>query len=217
MPSCSGARTSSSRHGFTGEIQLPTRYATLIAKYWNGDDLRFYFGGNFASTYNDVAGLFTRNAAGACVGGTTAGLSVDGSSSVAFGFTDPLCAISSAVVAPQRPVRAQGGFINVGFPLGRIFGANPEGRNAGWQLYLHYGFDNARTRDIKRTTIKTNKGDLAAGTLVYKLNSWVSFVFEESLYRGRVANPSLTTNLFRGIPARSARDLRSEFGTIFSF
>ena len=213
----SGARASSSRHGFTGEIQLPTRYATLIAKYWNGDDLRFYFAGNFASTYNDVAGLFTRNAAGACVGGTTAGLSVDGSSSVAFGFTDPACAISSAVVAPQRPVRAQGGFINVGFPLGRIFGANPEGRNAGWQLYLHYGIDMAKTRDVKRTAIKTNKGDLAAGTLVYKLNSWVSFVFEESLYRGRVANPLLTTNLFRGIPARSARDLRSEFGTIFSF
>src|SRR6266849_2377782 len=52
-----GARASSSRHGFTGEIQLPTRYATLIAKYWNGTDLRFYFGGNFASTYNDTSGL----------------------------------------------------------------------------------------------------------------------------------------------------------------
>jgi hypothetical protein len=212
-----GARASSSRHGFTGEIQLPTRFATIIAKYWNGTDLRFYFGGNFASTFNDTAGLFTRNPAGLCVGGTTAGLSVDGSSSVAFGFTDPACAISSAVVAPQRPVRAQGGFVNVGFPLGRIFGANPEGRNAGWQLYLHYGIDNAYTRDIRRTTIKTNKGDLAAGTLVYKLNSWVSFVFEESLYRGRVANPSSGANLFRGIQARSARDLRSEFGTIFSF
>jgi len=212
-----GARAESSRHGFTGEIQLPTRYATIIAKYWNGTDLRFYFGGNFASTYNDVAGLCTVSFTTTCAaaGGVTpaAGVfSVDGSSTVIFGFRG-----TTPTFAPQRPVRAQGGFVNVGFPLGRIFGANPEGRNAGWQLYLHYGIDLANTRDIKRTAIKTNKGDLAAGTLVYKLNSWVSFVFEESMYRGRVANPLLTTNLFRGIPARSARDLRSEFGTIFSF
>jgi len=200
-----GARVDSTRYGLSGEIQLPTRYATLIAKYWNGEDLRFYFVGQLGSIFNDTFGLT----------GTASVASVDGSSTVVFG-TGP----SGITVAPQRPVRAQGGFINVGFPLGRIFGANPEGRNAGWQLYLHYGFDNARTRDIKRTTIKTNKGDMAAGTLVYKLNSWVSFVFEESLYRGRVANPLATgaaANLFRGIPARSARDLRSEFGTIFSF
>ena len=210
-----GATVSSSRYGFTGEIQIPTRYATIIAKYYNGEDLRFYFGGNFASTFNDTAGLFTRNAAGACVAGTTTGLSVDGSSSVAFGFTDPACAITSAVVAPQRPVRAQGGFINVGFPLGRIFNASPEGRNTGWQLYLHYGLDEAKTRDVRRTAVRTNKGDLAAATLLYKLNNWVTLGFEQSLYRGRT--PPGVVGTFRGNSAREAHDLRSEFGTIFTF
>jgi hypothetical protein len=210
-----GVTVGSSRYGYSGEIQLPTRYATIIAKYWNGEDLRFFFAGNLGSTFNDTAGLFTRSATGACVAGFTNGVSADASSTVAFGFTDPACAISSAVVAPQRPVRAQGGFVNVGFPLGRIFGANPEGRNAGWQLYLHYGIDEAKTRDIRRTAIRTNKGDLAAATLQYKLNNWVTFAFEQSMYRGRT--PPGVFGTFRGNPARSARDLRSEFGTIFTF
>ena len=214
-----GATVSSSRYGFTGEIQLPTRYATIIAKYWNGEDLRFYFGGNFASTFNDLGGLFSKSSTG-CVASTAAntptGVSADASSAVAFAFTDSTC--TTATVAPQQPVRAQGGFVNVGFPLGRIFGANPEGRNAGWQLYLHYGIDEAKARDIRRqTAIRTNKGDLAAATLLYKLNSWVTFGFEQSMYRGRTPNPGFSGASFRGNPARSARDLRSEFGTIFTF
>src|SRR3989475_730178 len=139
-----GATVSSSRYGFTGEIQIPTRYATIIAKYYNGEDLRFYFGGNFASTFNDTPGLFTRNAAGACVAGTTTRPSGDRSSSGAFRFSDPAFAITSAVVAPQRPVRAQGGFINVGFPLGRTFNASPEGGDPGGALYLHYVFQAAQ-------------------------------------------------------------------------
>ncbi len=227
-----GVTVDSSRYGYTGEIQLPTRYATIIAKYWNGEDLRFYFGGNFASTFNDTFGLFTKSSAtAACLPGSTTGVSVDASSTVAFGFTDgptattPGC--TNAVVAPQRPVRTQGGFVNVGFPLSRIFGANPAGRNAGWQLYLHYGIDEAKTRDIVnpqthalRTGVRTNKGDLAAATLLYKLNSWVTFGFEQSMYRGRTpafGTPPVGFGTFRGNPARSVRDLRSEFGTIFSF
>ena len=216
-----GATVSSSRYGYTGEIQLPTRYATIIAKYWNGEDLRFYFGGNFASTFNDTFGLFTKSSATApCLPGSTNGVSVDASSTVAFGFTTPTCTAGSEVVAPQRPVRTQGGFVNVGFPLSRIFGADPAGRNAGWQLYLHYGIDQAKTRDVRRTAIRTNKGDLAAATLLYKLNSWVTFGFEQSMYRGRTptsGTPPVGLGTFRGNPARSVRDLRSEFGTIFSF
>src|SRR5262249_28182926 len=204
-----GVTVSSSRYGYTGEVQLPTRYATIIAKYWNGEDLRFYFAGNLASTFNDTSGFqVVQN-----------GTSVDASSTVAFGCTTPLvggvCPPGNAFVAPQRPVRAQGGFVNVGFPLGRIFGANPEGRNAGWQLYLHYGIDQAKTRDVRRTAIRTNKGDLAAATLLYKLNNWVTFGFEQSMYRGRT--PPGVFGTYRGNPAREARDLRSEFGTIFTF
>ncbi len=216
-----GATVSSSRYGYTAEIQLPTRWATIIAKYYNGEDLRFYFGGQFASFYNDTATLFEKVGA-TCVSFSTlstsqkaavTGTSVDGATAEVFGFTDSTCL--TPTVAAQRPVRAAGGFVNVGFPLGRIFHANPDGRMAGWQFYLHYGIDQAKTRDIRRTTIKTNKGDLAAGTLLYKLNNWVTFGFEESMYRGRT--PPGVTGLFRGNPAREARDLRSEFGTIFTF
>jgi hypothetical protein len=196
-----GAQVTSSRYGLSGEIQLPTRWATITAKYYNGEDLRFFFVGQFGSNFNDTFGLT----------GTANALSADASSTVVFGTNSS----GTAVVAPQRPVRTQGGFVNVGFPLGRIFNANPEGRNAGWQLYLHYGIDQAKTRDIKRTSIKTNKGDLAAATLLYKLNNWVTFGVEESLYRGRT--PGGTFSNFRGVPARSAHDFRSEFGTIFTF
>ena len=48
------------------------------------------------------------------------------------------------VVAPQRPVRSEGGFAQIGFPLGRIFHADPAGRNAGWSLYAMYGIDQAK-------------------------------------------------------------------------
>jgi len=225
-PFTRGAQVSSSRYGYTGEIQLPTRYATLTAKYYNGEDLRFFFAGQFFSTFNDTAGLFTRNAAGACVPGTTNALSIDGSSTVAFGFTDSGCTTATATVAPQRPVRAQGGFVNLGFPLSRIFNANPEGRNNGWSLYLYYGIDYAKARDVRRfvTTAGSRlKSDLANVTLYYKLNSWVTFAVEQSLYRTRALTGTFASGapiplpLFRGSPSREAHDVRTEVGTIFSF
>ncbi len=206
-----GAQVESSRYGYTGEIQLPTRYATLIAKYYNGEDLRFYFVGQLFSNYNDTFGLT----------GTANGTSIDGSSTVVFGFD----ASGKPKVAPQRPVRTQGGFVNLGFPLSRIFGADPGGRNNGWSLYLHYGIDFAKARDLRHFSPGGNrlKSDLAAATLYYKLNSWVTFSFEQSLYRTRaLAGPKPLVGpaplpLFRGSPSREWHDLRSEFGTIFTF
>jgi hypothetical protein len=216
-----GVQVNSSRAGYSGEIQLPTRYATLIAKYWNGEDLRFYFSGQFGSIFNDTALLVCRVAftpparCPAGQAGSVTGFSADASTSVAFGFD----ATGTAQVAPQRPVRAAGGFINLGLPLSRIFNANPDGRNAGWSLYLHYGIDQAKTRDIVRggltPLVRTNKGDLSAATIYYKLNSWVTFGVEGSLYRTRMPSGKFFT--FRGIPSREAHDIRAEFGTIFTF
>ncbi|HWW92171.1 MAG TPA: hypothetical protein VN375_02305, partial [Vicinamibacteria bacterium] len=40
-----GATVESDRNGWTAEIQLPTRAVTLAGKYYDGKDLRFYFGG----------------------------------------------------------------------------------------------------------------------------------------------------------------------------
>ena len=52
-----GVEIESSRYGYTGEFQLPTRWFTLIGKYYTGADLRAYFGGQLFSTYNDTGGF----------------------------------------------------------------------------------------------------------------------------------------------------------------
>ena len=204
-----GATVSSDTAGWTGELQLPTRFATLIGKYYDGSDLRFFFAGQFFSNFNDTAGLT----------GTTTVASVDGASNVVFG-TD---AAGNAVVAPQRPVRSQGGFVQLGLPLSRIFNANPSGRNAGWSLYFTYGEDFAKASDVRRTLAAgargtRNRSAMYIGTLNYKLNNWLTFGFEQSLYE-TLALPGSTgaLPLFNGIPSRTWRDLRSEFGPTFTF
>ena len=211
-----GAQTTSNRAGWTGELQLPTRYVTVITKFWSGSDLRWYFVGSLDSNFSDTTGLLK-------VCGTDAepalcaGSSNDGASSLQFGLNGS----GTPVFAPQRPVRSMGGFINVGFPLGRIFGADPGGRNAGWQLYFHYAFDQAKTKDVLRLGNQRSKNDLAAATLSWKMNNLVSFVLEESMYRTRIADPNLADSAtfpkYEGVPARQWHDIRSEFGPIFSF
>jgi hypothetical protein len=201
-----GATVTSNTDGWTGEFQLPTRYFTLLGKYYTGSDLRWFFGGQFFSNYNDTAGLTD----------TTSVASIDGASTVVFGTN----ASGALVVAPQRPVRASGGFLNLGLPLSRIFGADPQGRNMGWSFYLHYGVDFAKARDVERFNPggARHKSPLYAGTLYYKLNNWVTFAFEQSLYEtDAVPGPTGELPLFRGIPSRTWRDVRSEGGTIFNF
>jgi len=61
------------------------------------------------------------------------GPSNDGASSLSF----ELNASGIPVFAPQRPVRAISGCLDVAFPLSRLFGADPAGRNAGWQINFH--------------------------------------------------------------------------------
>jgi hypothetical protein len=95
------------------------------------------------------------------------------------------------------------------------------GRNAGWQLYFHYAFDQAKTSDVLHLGNQRSKNDLAAATLFWKMNSLVSFVLEESMYRTRIANPDLAESAtfpkYEGVPARQWHDIRSEFGPIFTF
>ncbi|MBI3669315.1 MAG: hypothetical protein HY237_06005 [Acidobacteria bacterium] len=215
-----GAKVESDRTGYSAEVQLPTRYATLIAKYWNGEDLRFYFAGQLFSTFNDNVGLCPTTAVCTTPGFAGTVASIDGSSTVAFGFSG-----TTPVVAPQRPVRAVGGFVNLGLPLSRIFNADPAGRNNGWTLYLHYGIDFAKARDVRRFVGAAGsraKGDLGAVTLQYKLNSWVTFAVEQSLYRTRAltgfnGTTPIALPLYRGNPSRETHDNRTEIGTIFTF
>jgi hypothetical protein len=201
-----GAEVSSGRYGYTIELQLPTRAVTWTGKYYNGQDLRFYFVGGLYSNFNDVAGLANQASAS----------SIDGASTVIFGMRNGI-----PVVAPQRAVRTQGYMTDLGLPLSRWFKAESNTRAAGWSANLHYSIDMVPARDARRMTCVRTKSDLGAFTLFYKLNSLVSFGLEESMYRTRGANSSATDTgglfLLRGIPSREWHDLRTEIGPIFTF
>jgi hypothetical protein len=200
-----GARVGSPTNGVTFEWQLPTHWVTLIGKVYSGSDLRYYFGGQLFSNYNSVFGLTN----------TADALSIDGGSTVVFGTN----ASGTAVAAPELPVRARGGFAQIGLPLSRWFGSDPEGRNAGWSLYGMYGTDQANTNDLAKVAPGGSRArsDMTVGTLNYKLNKWVSFSFEQSLYRTRANTAVPTLPLFEGLHQHEWRDLRSEGGAIFSF
>jgi hypothetical protein len=197
-----GAEVDSTSHGYSAEIQLPTRFLTLISKYYNGSDLRFFFAGQLLSNFNDTAGLTSQATA----------TSIDGASTVVFGLLNGV-----PTVAPQRPVRAQGGFLQLGFPLSRIFDADPKGRGAGWTAYLYYGYDQAEARDARRFGARGARSDLFSGNVQYKLNTFVTFAYEEGYYRTRAANRAGALPLFRGIPSYTTHDVRSELAAIFTF
>ena len=200
-----GARVGSNTNGWTGEWQLPTRYATLIGKYYSGSDLRYYFAGQLFSFYNAINGFAN----------LASTLSIDGASTVFFGTVGGV-----PRVVPQLPVRTKGGFTQLGLPLSRWFGHDPEGRHAGWSLYLMYGTDQANTRDLLHTSAivgSRSRSDMSVGTLNYKLNKWVSFAYEQSLYRTRANTRTAELPLFEGHPQHEWKDLRSEGGVIFSF
>ncbi len=206
-----GARVSSSTNGWDFEWQLPTRYATLIGKFYSGSDLRYYFAGQLFSIYNATGGYT----------GVATAPTVDGASTVAFGLNP--AGVPSII--PQLPVRAQGGFAQLGLPISRWFGHDPEGRHAGWSLYVLYGTDQANTNDLHFAAAggSRSRSDMTVGTLNYKLNKWVSFAYEQSLYRTRANTATnaegvpLPLPLFEGIHQHEWRDLRSEGGVIFSF
>jgi hypothetical protein len=198
----SGAEVSSDSNGYSAEFQLPTRFVTAVGKYYSGSDLRFFFAGQLLSNFNDTAGLTS----------TATASSIDGASTVVFGLRNGV-----PTVAPQRPVRGQGGFIQFGFPLSRIFDADPKGRHAGWTAYLYYGYDQATARDARRFGPRGSRSDLFSGNVQYKFNSFVTFGYEQGLYRTRATDRLGALPLFRGIPSFTTHNVRSEFAAIFSF
>jgi hypothetical protein len=215
-----GVDVSSDQWGATAEIQLPTRYVTVLAKYYTGADLRFYFAGGLYSTYNDITGLTAVSTV------TT----MDGSS-VMFGTNSA----GQVVYAPQRPVRAQGGFVNLGFPLGRIFHVDPASRAAGLQLYAHYGLDDPYGRDVRHVGVATSgaatglsqnardRSDAFIGTLQWKLTPLITLGLEQSQYRTRMSGGAAFGSVvggapsWNGMPTRQWHDNRTEVSTIFTF
>ena len=197
-----GADVSSNSNGYSAEFQLPTHFVTVVGKYYGGSDLRFFLAGQLLSNFNDTGGLT----------GTATATSIDGASTVVFGLRNGV-----PVVAPERPVRAQGGFVQIGFPLSRIFDADPKGRNYGWTEFLDYGGDEANARDARRFGARGGRSDLFSGNLQYKWNQWVTFAYEQGYYRTRADFRSGLLPLFRGVPSYTTHNVRSEFAAIFSF
>jgi hypothetical protein len=226
-----GFQASSTMWGGQFVAQIPTRWFTLVATAYKGADMRFYFGGQVNTFATDTTGLTAVSsmyhtldggplaAAGAAVLGCTATLNVDGT-----------CPAGSVVVAPQRPIRGYGGFVQLGLPISRWFNADPKGHNAGWQLFLTVGKDQVVDRDLNNpaytkglgpdanvlSPLPLLMGKSAIATLYYKVNNWCQFGFEQSIYATRIFDHANAYTI-AGVPSNEWQDHRTEFGPIFSF
>ncbi|HUO26943.1 MAG TPA: hypothetical protein VMU61_14845 [Candidatus Aquilonibacter sp.] len=212
-----GFTASSNIYGVQGAVQLPTRWFTLVASAYRGGDLRFFFAGQVNSYATDTSGLSNIQGPFATLDG--------GPLAAAGGAVLGTNASGQVVVAPQRAIRTFGGFVNLGLPLSRWFNANPKGRNAGWQLYLHMGKDQVPKWDLTYPGYSANAnvlaplpllmGKLSAATVYYKANPYITFGFEQSIYATRLI-PGLTYTI-AGKPSNEWQDHRTEFGPIFTF
>lgn len=228
-----GFTNSSNLYGSQLAVQLPTRWVTIVASGYRGADMRFMLAGQLNTYYTDVTGLHgviavpTVDNVNVAAGGMAVGCTV--------AITAGTCTASGGVweIAPQRPIGAFGGFINVGLPLSRWFNANPKGRNAGWQLYLHAGKDQVVHPDIKKALgigcgaadgsalctggLPLSQSRLLAATLYYKLNTWTTFAFEQSQYQTTLTPEVGPLYTIAGTPATKWKNQRTEFGPIFTF
>jgi hypothetical protein len=204
-----GVRLTSQRNAWSAEMQLPTSRFTLVGKYYRGGDLRYYFMGQF----NDV---FTDLGTATPIGTPASSFAGRAISFGCIGGTGPTCTGGAIIPSRLEPVMGQGGFLQLGIPLSRVFGANPEGRAGfgGWLLYLTYGVDSAFARDARRANglLRTDHGSVQVR---YRFNKWVTFVHEETYLDTRTADGILKP--FRGIPSHTAHAWRTEFGSIFAF
>lgn len=212
-----GTQVGNPQNVWTAEMQLPTPWVTWVTKFYKGDDLRFFFGGQLNDVWSNLVSndLFEvgngvsesgRAILFGCAGGTTTGQPAD--------TVD--CQGTPVQSAKLQPVGGVGGFTELSFPLSRIFHADPEGHNAGWVLHLQYGTDRAKASDARGVGQNgLARTDLDTVSLTYKLNSWVSFVNETSYIVTRAATAD--SKLFEGRHVTQAHDWRQEFGPIFTF
>lgn len=203
-----GVRLTSQRNAWSAEVQLPTSNFTLVSKYYRGGDLRYYFMGQFNDVFADL-GTATSI-------GTATSFSGRSISFGCIGGTGAACTGGTVVHSNLEPVMGQGGFAQLGIPLSRVFGADPESRAGfgGWSLYFTYGVDTAFAKDARRANglLRTDHGSIQ---FRYKFNKWVTFAHEETYLDTRTVDGILKP--FRGIPSHTAHAWRSEFGTIFTF
>jgi len=224
-----GFQASSPMWGGQIVAQIPTRWFTLVASAYTGGDLRFFLGGQLNTYYTDVAGL--TNVVGPYI--TADGGPLAAAGSAVLGTNGA----GQVVVAPQRPIRAFGGFAQLGLPLSRWFNANPKGHNAGWQVLFTIGKDQVNNKDLNNPSgsfcgisgnclpfsgvnsvspLPLAMGKTFIGTLYYKFNTWCQFGFEQSVYATR-AMDGFPLYTIAGVPSNEWQDHRTEFGPIFTF
>jgi hypothetical protein len=216
-----GTQVGNPQNIWTAEVQLPTPWVTFVAKYYRGNDMRFFFAGQLNDVWSNLHGMFN-------VG---SGISESGRA-ITFGCADGTTAdqppdtvdcqgtpVQSAIL---QPVGGSGGFAELSFPLSRIFHANPEGTNSGWVLHLGYGTDRAKYSDAQKANF-LGRTDLDTASITYRLNKWVTFVHEASYITTFVANSqtdagfAIHTLPFAGRQTRQAHNWRNEFGPVFTF
>jgi hypothetical protein len=223
-----GTQVGNPQNIWTAEIQLPTPWVTLAAKFYRGNDMRFFFAGQLNDVFSNLHGLGEvgngvsesgRAILFGCSGGTEANQPA--------GTVD--CQNTAVTSAILEPVGGTGGFAELSFPLSRIFHANPEGPNSGWVLHTQWGTDRANYKDAGAVAgfnrgNRLGRTDLDTVSLTYRLNKWVTFVHEASYIVTFTANkrnaegvvaPQLL--LFAGKDVRQAHDWRNEFGPVFTF
>jgi hypothetical protein len=208
-----GAQVDNPQNIWTAEVQLPTPWVTLAAKFYKGNDMRFFFGGQVNDVFSNLHGLFE-------VGN---GISFSGRPILfgcAGGAPDPVlpetvdCPGTPVLPAILQPIGGTGGFAELSFPLSRIFHADPEGHNSGWVLHLQYGTDRANAADARKGN-GLARTDLDTVSLTYKLNKWVSFINEGSYINTRAATAN--SKFFQGVKVTQAHNWREEFGPVFTF
>jgi hypothetical protein len=233
----SGFTNSSHMFGNQLAVQLPTRWFTLVASAYRGGDMRFMLAGQLNTFFTDTTGLYnvTNVATVDNVQAATGGMDVGCTARIATGST---CASSGGTwrVAPEHPIGAFGGFVNLGLPLSRWANADPKGHNAGWNLYLNASKDQVVHHDLAHANgfgctsadgltgcnggLPLSQSRMLAATLYYKLNGSTTFAFEQSQYQTTLL-PDLTnigvTYAIAGHAANKWKDQRTEFGPIFTF
>jgi hypothetical protein len=195
---------------WTGEIQLPTPWVTLVAKFYKGDALRFFFAGQLNDVFSNLQGT-TEVGAGTsfssrailfgCPGGTGSGVTLN-------------CNGNPILVSKQQPIGALGGFVEMSFPLSRIFHASTEGYHSGWVLHTTYSTDRATAADVRHGN-GLARTDLDTVSITYRLNKWVTFVNEVSYINTWAATAH--SKLFAGKLVTQAHNWRNEFGPVFVF
>jgi hypothetical protein len=208
-----GIQVDNPQNIYTGEIQLPTPWVTLVAKFYRGNDLRFFFGGQLNDVFSNLHGL-TSVGTGTSFSGRAISFGCARATIVGTTVTCPGTPVLPAIL---QPIGGSGGFAELSFPLSRIFHADPAGLNSGWVLHIEYSTDRANYGDVAQP--KGNglgRTDLDTASLTYRLNRWVTFVHESSYIVTRIASGS-TPIKFAGIPTRQAHNWRNEFGPVFTF